>query len=44
MDVLTLLCVDDRFQLLELRKALLESHGYCVKMALSGQAALKILV
>jgi len=35
MDALTLLCIDDRPQLLELRKALLESHGYRVKMALS---------
>lgn len=43
MDVLTLLCIDDRPQLLELRKALLESHGYRVKMALSGQTALKML-
>jgi len=30
MDALTLLCIDDRPQLLELRKALLESHGYRV--------------
>jgi response regulator RpfG family c-di-GMP phosphodiesterase len=43
MDVLTLLCIDDRPQLLGLRKALLESHGYRVKMALSGQTAMKML-
>lgn len=43
MDALTLLCIDDRPQLLELRKALLESHGYRVRMALSGQAAIKML-
>ena len=43
MDVLTLLCVDDRPQLLELRRALLESHGYRVKTALDGQTAMKIL-
>ncbi len=43
MDVLTLLCVDDRPQLLELRKAFLESHGYRVRMALSGHTAMKIL-
>jgi len=43
MDALTLLCIDDRPQLLELRKALLESHGYRVKMALSGRIAIKML-
>ena len=43
MDVLTVLCIDDRPQLLGLRKALLESHGYHVKMALSGQTAMKML-
>ena len=43
MDVLTLLCVDDRPQLLELRRALLESHGYCVKTALDGQTVMKML-
>ena len=31
MDFPTLLCIDDRPQMLELRKAALESHGYCVK-------------
>lgn len=43
MDALTLLCIDDRPQLLELRKALLESLGYSVKTALSGQSAMKML-
>jgi response regulator RpfG family c-di-GMP phosphodiesterase len=43
MDVLTLLCIDDRPQLLELRKALLESHGYRVQTALSGQTAMRLL-
>jgi len=43
MDAITLMCIDDRPQLLELRKALLESHGYRVKMALSGHAAMKML-
>ena len=43
MDVLTLLYIDDRPQVLELRKALLESHGYRVKMALSGHTATKML-
>ena len=43
MDVVTLLCVDDSPQLLEVRKALLESQGYHVKMALSGHMAMKVL-
>ena len=43
MEVLTLMCIDDRPQLLELRKALLRAHGYCVKMALSGHTAMKML-
>ena len=43
MDTLTLLCIDDRPQLLHIRKAFLESHGYRVKMALSGQTAMKML-
>ncbi len=43
MPSLTLLCIDDRPQALELRKASLESHGYCVKIALNGYAALKML-
>jgi CheY-like chemotaxis protein len=39
----TALCIDDRPQVLELRKATLESHGYCVKIAASGYAAMKML-
>ena len=35
MDSPTLLCIDDRSQMLELRKAALESKGYCVKLASS---------
>src|SRR5512141_159384 len=43
MDVPTVLCIDDRPQMLELRKATLESHDYCVKIASSGYTAIKIL-
>ena len=43
MDPCTVLCVDDLPQLLEVRKAALESHGYCVKTASSGYAAMKML-
>ena len=43
MEAPTLLCIDDRPQLLELRKAALESQGYCVKIASSGGTALKML-
>ena len=39
----TVLCIDDRPQVLDLRKATLESHGYRVKIASSGCAAMKIL-
>jgi response regulator RpfG family c-di-GMP phosphodiesterase len=39
----TVLCIDDRPQLLEFRKATLESHGYSVKIASSGYAAIKML-
>jgi CheY-like chemotaxis protein len=39
----TLLYIDDLPQALELRKATLESHGYCVKIASSGYAAMKLL-
>jgi len=39
----TVLCIDDRPQVLELRKATLESHGYCVKIASSGYTAMKVL-
>jgi two-component system, OmpR family, response regulator len=37
------LCIDDRPQLLELRKATVESHGYCANIASNGHTALKML-
>ena len=43
MDSHTVLCIDDRPQELDLRKATLESRGYCVKIASSGHAAMKVL-
>jgi CheY-like chemotaxis protein len=43
MDSRTVLCIDDRPQVLELRKATLQSHGYSVKTTSSGYAALKML-
>ena len=43
MESPTLLCIDDLPQALELRKATLESHGYCVKIASSGHTAIKML-
>jgi CheY-like chemotaxis protein len=43
MDSPTVVCIDDRPQALEIRKASLESHGYCVKIASSGYTALKML-
>ncbi len=43
MESPTVLCVDDRPQGLELRKATLESHGYSVKIASSGYTAVKML-
>ena len=43
MDSPTLLCIDDRPQMLELRKSTLESQGYCVKLASSGYTAIKTL-
>ena len=43
MDSPTVLCIDDRPTVLELRKATLESHDYCVKVASSGYTAMKIL-
>src|ERR1700692_1753253 len=39
----TLLCIDDRPQMLELRKTTLEGHGYYVKLASSGYTAIKTL-
>ena len=38
-----ILCIDDQQTVLELRKATLESHGYCVQVASSSYAAMKIL-
>ena len=43
MESPTVLCIDDRPQVLELRKATLESHGYHVKIAASGFTAMKTL-
>jgi DNA-binding NtrC family response regulator len=43
MDSPTLLCIDDRSQMLELCKATLESRGYCVKLASSGYTTIKTL-
>ena len=43
MDSPTVLCINDLPQVLELRKATLESHSYCVKTASSGYTAMKIL-
>jgi CheY-like chemotaxis protein len=39
----TLLCIDDRPQMLQIRKAALEPHGYSVKLASSGYEAIKTL-
>jgi len=43
MDSPALLCIDDRPQILELRKATLESQGYSVILALSRYSAIKTL-
>jgi CheY-like chemotaxis protein len=43
MDCSTVLYIDDLPQALELRKATLESQGYCVKVASSGYTAMKLL-
>jgi CheY-like chemotaxis protein len=43
MDSPTVLCINDLPQVLELRKATLESHQYHVEIASSGYAAMKIL-
>ena len=43
MESPTVLCIDDRPQVLELRKATLECHGYRVVIASSGYTAMKIL-
>jgi CheY-like chemotaxis protein len=43
MNSSTVLCIDDRSEVSELRKATLESLGYCVKLASSGYTAIKML-
>lgn len=43
MDSPTVLCIDDRPQMLEIRKATLESHGYRVKLASSVYTVMKML-
>jgi CheY-like chemotaxis protein len=43
MDSPLVLCIDDVPHVLELRKATLESHGYCVKIASSSHTAMKLL-
>ena len=43
MESPTVLYIDDLPQALQLRKAALESHGYCVKIASSSHAAMKML-
>jgi DNA-binding NtrC family response regulator len=43
MDSPTLLCIDDRPPMLELRKATLESQGYSVKLKSGGYTAIKTL-
>jgi CheY-like chemotaxis protein len=43
MDSPLVLCIDDLPPVLELRKATLESHGYCVKIASSGHTPMKLL-
>jgi len=43
MPSLSVLYIDDLPQLLELRKATLESHGYSVKTASNSHTALKVL-
>lgn len=43
MDSPLVLYIDDLPQAFELRKNVLESHGYCVKIASSGHTAMKLL-
>jgi len=43
MGSLILLCIDHRPEQLELRKAALESSGFCVETATNGYAAIKML-
>jgi hypothetical protein len=43
MNSSTVLCIDDRSEVSELRKATLESLGYCVELASSGCTAIQLL-
>jgi len=43
MGSVTVLCIDDNPQVLELRKATLKSYGYHVRIASGGHAAMKLL-
>jgi len=43
MESLIVLCIDDRPEVLELRKATLASHDFSVETALSGYTAMKML-
>jgi CheY-like chemotaxis protein len=43
MDFPSVLYIDDRPQMLELRKATLEPLGYCVRIASTGYTAIKML-
>jgi CheY-like chemotaxis protein len=43
MDSVTVLCVDDNPQVLQLRKATLQSYGYHVRIASNSYAAMKLL-
>ena len=43
MDSPTVLCIDDRLPVLNLRKTTLEALGYCVKIAPNGHTAMKML-
>ena len=43
MNTQTLLCIDDRLQLLEHRKTMLEAHGFSVTIGSTAHAAMKIL-
>jgi CheY-like chemotaxis protein len=43
MDSALVLCIDDLPETLELRKNVLESHGYSVRIASSGLSAMRLL-
>ena len=43
MESPTVLCIDDRSQVLTLRKATLKADGYCVKLASSRYTAIRTL-